>query len=340
MALIKCPECGKEFSSFASACPNCGCPIDIALKGNKGLTKEFSLTINNQTTSFSFSEKSKELLIKYSNKTNCKIKLARNIRFNDIDVQSKVYKKSGFAKAFKTGAIAAAFGMGLIFDPAAFNDEEVEVVGSITVFLLADDKQYKVPLIHEPFAVSKNSNDQSFNKLVDLLNLFKSFLKEVNDILYASYRQERSSIPEKQHSSNGKFNVFFYTEKSFSTTPSLEQVRKCSQFVLNPSSEELSQLVKKHIKAEEFFILMNHESGCVLMYEDEELSFNEPKKNGDYIVYLYCDEATPKIVNKYFDEMLKTGTIRLNDFDEEDETDGLPFIKPTADHITELRKKI
>lgn len=28
MALIKCPECGKEFSDKAQACPNCGCPIE------------------------------------------------------------------------------------------------------------------------------------------------------------------------------------------------------------------------------------------------------------------------------------------------------------------------
>jgi len=28
MALIICEECGKEFSDKASACPNCGCPID------------------------------------------------------------------------------------------------------------------------------------------------------------------------------------------------------------------------------------------------------------------------------------------------------------------------
>lgn len=27
MALIKCPECGKEISDKASVCPNCGCPI-------------------------------------------------------------------------------------------------------------------------------------------------------------------------------------------------------------------------------------------------------------------------------------------------------------------------
>ena len=29
MALIKCIECGKEISSFAPACPHCGCPADI-----------------------------------------------------------------------------------------------------------------------------------------------------------------------------------------------------------------------------------------------------------------------------------------------------------------------
>ena len=30
MALIKCPECGKEISDKATACPNCGCPIQAA----------------------------------------------------------------------------------------------------------------------------------------------------------------------------------------------------------------------------------------------------------------------------------------------------------------------
>ena len=27
--LIKCPDCGKEVSSKAKACPNCGCPLDV-----------------------------------------------------------------------------------------------------------------------------------------------------------------------------------------------------------------------------------------------------------------------------------------------------------------------
>lgn len=28
MALIKCPECGKEISDKAASCPNCGCPVE------------------------------------------------------------------------------------------------------------------------------------------------------------------------------------------------------------------------------------------------------------------------------------------------------------------------
>ncbi len=35
MALIKCPECGKEVSSLAASCPNCGCPIKKKLDPSK-----------------------------------------------------------------------------------------------------------------------------------------------------------------------------------------------------------------------------------------------------------------------------------------------------------------
>ena len=39
MALIKCPECGKEISDKAGACPNCGCPIS-SLEGLAELSKQ------------------------------------------------------------------------------------------------------------------------------------------------------------------------------------------------------------------------------------------------------------------------------------------------------------
>lgn len=39
MALIKCPECGKDFSDKAASCPNCGLPItdEIRAEGLKNL---------------------------------------------------------------------------------------------------------------------------------------------------------------------------------------------------------------------------------------------------------------------------------------------------------------
>lgn len=51
MALIKCLECGKEISDKASACPNCGCPIEkgkaenvCSINGIKyNLTEELNL---------------------------------------------------------------------------------------------------------------------------------------------------------------------------------------------------------------------------------------------------------------------------------------------------------
>ena len=50
MALIKCVECGKEFSDRASVCPNCGCPTEIVLEELNATKKE----------------KSKEIVAKYN----------------------------------------------------------------------------------------------------------------------------------------------------------------------------------------------------------------------------------------------------------------------------------
>lgn len=36
MAMIKCAECGKEFSDRANACPNCGCPIEYQAEKSIG----------------------------------------------------------------------------------------------------------------------------------------------------------------------------------------------------------------------------------------------------------------------------------------------------------------
>lgn len=43
MALIKCPDCGKEYSSRATVCPNCGCPNDYKAEKEE---KELQADVN------------------------------------------------------------------------------------------------------------------------------------------------------------------------------------------------------------------------------------------------------------------------------------------------------
>lgn len=51
IALIKCEDCGKEFSDKANACPNCGCPYEKEIKESKmkkydDLTQEEKVKVN------------------------------------------------------------------------------------------------------------------------------------------------------------------------------------------------------------------------------------------------------------------------------------------------------
>lgn len=42
MALIKCPECGHDMSSYAISCPNCGCPNMLTNKKTYNVILNFS----------------------------------------------------------------------------------------------------------------------------------------------------------------------------------------------------------------------------------------------------------------------------------------------------------
>lgn len=42
MALINCPECGKEISEFSLSCPNCGCPNKNKLSNKNKVPIKFS----------------------------------------------------------------------------------------------------------------------------------------------------------------------------------------------------------------------------------------------------------------------------------------------------------
>jgi uncharacterized membrane protein YvbJ len=43
MAIISCPECGKQISDRAAECPQCGCPINVSVVEKK------DTNVNSQT---------------------------------------------------------------------------------------------------------------------------------------------------------------------------------------------------------------------------------------------------------------------------------------------------
>ena len=47
MALIRCPECGKEISNKAEACPNCGYPIESLGKAKHIINEEYAVILEN-----------------------------------------------------------------------------------------------------------------------------------------------------------------------------------------------------------------------------------------------------------------------------------------------------
>ena len=43
MALISCPDCSKEVSDKAPACPNCGCPISASVNSSQDTNKSIGI---------------------------------------------------------------------------------------------------------------------------------------------------------------------------------------------------------------------------------------------------------------------------------------------------------
>lgn len=75
MALIKCPECGKEISEKASMCPNCGCP-----SSEWGVSSNISVSDEMLDELYNSSDGKKTLMTtRLSDKLGCKLADAKEI---------------------------------------------------------------------------------------------------------------------------------------------------------------------------------------------------------------------------------------------------------------------
>lgn len=98
MALIKCTECGKEFSDRALACPNCACPTEVVLEDIKNSTNS-SLDKKEQI------RESKPALQKEKNNCLDKIEILKEVKKMEIILdtvqQTGVWSNESGCKASK-----------------------------------------------------------------------------------------------------------------------------------------------------------------------------------------------------------------------------------------------
>ena len=111
MALITCPECGKEFSDKAPACPECGCPID-----SMDLSTPLEIDASEEVAQSTLGAIASSAVSKLKeNRENAKhIKKIGIITINELDNTFKIHgaaapkKKSGLVGGMFKGAMAVS----------------------------------------------------------------------------------------------------------------------------------------------------------------------------------------------------------------------------------------
>ncbi len=118
MALIKCPECGKEISDKAVSCPNCGCPIE-----SMESDKENSSSVNQMQNIFQSNTQNIVNTWKDSYRATKKVgpvKIDENHRVFQVNgTISQSGKKSGLiGKSFKGLMAVSTLGMSVAAEKA------------------------------------------------------------------------------------------------------------------------------------------------------------------------------------------------------------------------------
>lgn len=78
MAMIKCPECGKEISDKATVCPNCGAPVS-AFTGTLTITREYSKELKDTPVTVQVDEDIEEFEINNDESFTAKVLLGNHI---------------------------------------------------------------------------------------------------------------------------------------------------------------------------------------------------------------------------------------------------------------------
>lgn len=136
MALIKCPECGKEISDKAAACPNCGCPIHAETPMKKvGIGENFK-----RSMLFNADQKVESIQIDTKHRFWRKGITGDVLTFDDIiDVQ--IHENGSAVSKTKTGSIVGRTALGALISPAG------ALIGGVTAKKKHDDIVNKLEVV-------------------------------------------------------------------------------------------------------------------------------------------------------------------------------------------------
>lgn len=65
MSLIKCPECNKDMSDKAAACPSCGCPIDTVIAERQRIKEESEIKKQQEDAEIAVGKKYKRQVLSF-----------------------------------------------------------------------------------------------------------------------------------------------------------------------------------------------------------------------------------------------------------------------------------
>lgn len=245
MALIKCPECGKEISEYASHCVGCGCPMDRIrhLISNVSETKTSVYKIKSTAYLLS-SEKEKTLINKICDY------ITENTQLIFIEYSKNFgYRKKGHSKMvimFKISGnspVIAFRGTKSKFPTKRFRicEQKIDEVKNMILNMFADNGDKKIlqtKVRPDNFTSTRNKSDNYIIHEFEekILSIFDELFINDGSYMY-TFR-----IPDGENKfvicwfANGENNklAFKYHPKPFD---------KGSQEVVFPSSADVNKLV-------------------------------------------------------------------------------------------------
>ncbi|WP_301955878.1 hypothetical protein [uncultured Eubacterium sp.] len=115
MAMIKCVECGKEFSDRASACPECGCPTEYSVDSNNvasdsdGFVEQDSIVEDEtEESTTNISDTVKDFAGKALASWNDRNHATSKVNVIKVDEQHRTFQIKGYIPKHKSGGVGKA----------------------------------------------------------------------------------------------------------------------------------------------------------------------------------------------------------------------------------------